>query len=249
MVPSRQRPHFENNAFRYVRDRSILSCVNAISEEGAAYPLRTSTRLLLRAGRVGAGRRSPRARGPTGLGFRRVNTAQATPLNRGHKQALRHASETPQSSERVQHRALSPRTYTYSHKHTLDTGEGQPLGHMSVQPTERSLLAEPGSLIRQYRCAWESYAVGGHFSPLEYVRGHVMLCTSRARMCRHSGCTPLHAQVHRPGPELARASPELDEGDQQRAQRWHPRQSRRDHGRRIRSVRRPPRRTDRSGQP
>ena len=92
---------------------------------------------------------------------------------------------------------------------------------MSVQPTERSLLAEPGSLIRQYRCAPGNHTQLGGISPRSNTFGHVMLCTSRARMCRHSGCTPLHAQVHRPGPELARASPELDEGDQQRAPRWH----------------------------
>ena len=117
VVPSRQRPHFENNAFRYVRDRSILS---TISEEGAASgPLPPKPYAPTRGYSCVAPLPAPRR--STGLGFRRVNTAQATPLNRGHKQALRHASETPQSSERVQHRALSrcaPRTYTYTHKHT-----------------------------------------------------------------------------------------------------------------------------------
>ena len=34
--------------------------------------------------------------------------------------------------------------------------------------TERSLLTEPGSHPR-YRCAWESYAVGGHLTPLEHT--------------------------------------------------------------------------------
>ena len=52
-------------------------------------------------------------------------------LNRGHKQALRHASETPLSSERVQYRApcrCAPRSYghTHTHTHTRETGKATP---------------------------------------------------------------------------------------------------------------------------
>ena len=50
-------------------------------------------------------------------------------LTGGHKQALRHASETPLSSERVQYRALSqcaPRTYTNTHTHERNRG-GHPV--------------------------------------------------------------------------------------------------------------------------
>ena len=55
-------------------------------------------------------------------------------LTGGHKQALRHASETPVSSERVQfYRApcrCAPRSYAdthkYTHTHTRETGKATP---------------------------------------------------------------------------------------------------------------------------
>ena len=42
-------------------------------------------------------------------------------------------------------------------------------------------------LIRQSRCAWESYAVGGHLTPLEYAR-FMMLCRGVSRFLVVSRC-------------------------------------------------------------
>jgi len=49
-------------------------------------------------------------------------------------------------------------------------------------PNSRGLISRNApswpsqGLIRQCRCAWESYAVGGHFTPLDYARFMLMLC-------------------------------------------------------------------------
>ena len=120
-----------------------------------------------------------------GLGFRRVNTAQATrtPLNRGHKQALRHASETPAVKRtRTAQSVVSVRTahvHVYTQTHMRHGGRPASRSHEcpthGTLPPGRARVAHPTVSLRPR----ESYAVGGHFSPLEYLRSRHALHKSR----------------------------------------------------------------------
>ena len=63
--------------------------------------------------------------------------------------------------------ALRARTHTHTHE-----TRGKAIRHVSPSSTHGTL--PPGrsqGLILQYRCAWESYAVGGPLTPLEYTFG------------------------------------------------------------------------------
>ena len=65
-------------------------------------------------------------------------------------------------------------------------------GSSPCELTERSLLAEPGSHPR-YRCAWESYAVGGHLTPLE----HTGPCTPRRMSEWHWFLSPQRGSIRK----------------------------------------------------
>ena len=106
----------------------------------------------------------------------RVNSstpqAGATPKNRGR------TSKPCDTSRRVHSQAnaystgrcfgaLRARTHTHTHE-----TRGKAIRHVSPSSTHGTL--PPGrsqGLILQYRCAWESYAVGGPLTPLEYTFG------------------------------------------------------------------------------
>ena len=100
------------------------------------------------------------------------NTAGATP-NRGR------TSKPCDTSRRVHSQAnaystgrcLGALRAAHVHTHTHETWR-KAIRHVSPSSTHGTL--PPGrsqGLILQYRCAWESYAVGGPLTPLEYTFG------------------------------------------------------------------------------
>ena len=85
-------------------------------------------------------------------------------LTGGHKQALRHASETPLSGERVQYRALSrcaAHTHMYTHTHTHET-RGKAIRHVSPSSTHGTSFHLLSALPRPRRPSPDESKNGTH---------------------------------------------------------------------------------------